>query len=393
VSNQQGQSLDLANVISVTVLPTPAQLGSPLINTIALFSKEVPTGWTPGQTYGVYLEPSAVATDFGVNSDAYALASAVFRQVPNPVETDGYLVIIPRLQSPSLETVRNAIARMGDTVYYYSVLIDEELAYSDAVEFAALASMIHGLKKAFGYCSSYVADLEPNSVLDLLRQGGLFRCRAFYHGNALLNGAAVQQTQIFSASYLGRGLSVDFSGAGTAITMHGKGLAGITPDQTIGQTQLEKAKTAGIDTYVSVAGIPMVFSTGANVFFDEVYNKDWLAMELQVAGFNYLIPTSFKIPQTNSGMEGLKGAYRKVCAQSVDNGVAAPGTWTAAVPPGIPQELFMSNIENVGYFVWSLPISRQSSADRIARKAPLVQIALKLAGAIHSSNVIVQVNN
>jgi hypothetical protein len=390
--NQQGQSLDLANVISVTVLPTPAQLGSPLINTIALFSRETPTGWTVGQTYGVYLDPASVATDFGINSNAYAIANAIFSQVPNPVETDGYLVIIPRLQSPSLESVRDAITRIGDTVYYYSVLIDEELAYSDPTEFGNLASMVHGLKKMLAYCSSYIADLEPNSVLDLIRQGSLFRVRTFYHGNALLNGASVQQTQIFAAAYAGRGLSVDFSGTGTAITMHGKALTGITPDQTIGQTQLEKAKTAGIDTYVSVAGIPMVFSTGANTFFDEVYNKDWLAMELQVAGFNYLIPTSFKIPQTNAGMEGLKGAYRKVCAQSVDNGVAAPGTWTAAVPPGIPQELFMSNIENVGYFVWSLPLSQQSTADRVARKAPLVQIALKLAGAIHSSNVLVQVN-
>jgi len=34
--------------------------------------------------------------------------------------------------------------------------------------------------------------------------------------------------------------------------------------------------TAGVDTYIDVAGIPMVYSTGANKFTDEVYNLIWL---------------------------------------------------------------------------------------------------------------------
>jgi len=298
-------------------------------------------------------------------------------------------VIIPRLTSPTLETVRDAIDRTKDLVYYYGILIDEEMG-SDAVEFAALVLKIHGLNKMFAYCSSSIADLEPGSMLDLVRQASEFRGRMFYHGNALLTGGAVQQTQIFAASYISRGLCVDFSGSGTAITMHGKALVGLTPDQTIGQTQLSKALTAGIDVYVSVAGIPMVFCSGLNTWFDQVYNADWYAFALQVAGFNYLIPTSFKIPQTEEGMSGLKDSYRAICEQAKTSGVLAPGTWTGPVPEGVPQRLFMDNISNVGYFVYSQPVAKQAVADRAQRKAPLVQIAAKLAGAIHSSNVLVQ---
>jgi hypothetical protein len=212
-----------------------------------------------------------------------------------------------------------------------------------------------------------------------------------YYGNAILNGAGAQQTQMFAAAYLGRGLSVDFDGTGTAITMHGKQLVGPTPDQTVGDAQMALAKAAGIDVYVNVGGIQMVFCSGKNTFFDEVYNDDWLAMALQVAGFNYLMPVSFKIPQTDDGMHGLADAYRGVCKQAKDAGVAAPSTWTAAVPAGVPAALFLSNIARIGYYVWFKPVGQQSASDRADRKAPLVQIAIKLAGAIHSSNVLVQV--
>lgn len=390
MSNLPGQNIPITNVISVTILPTPATLGLININTVALFTSNQPNGWSGGQTFGVYTTPNQVGIDFGVNSDAYAMAIDFFAQTPNPVDTDGYLVIIPLLTGGGGETVRAAIARISSTVFYYGVLIDNELAGSNATEFGLLCALLQANGNLFGYCSSNVNDLNPGSPLDLRRSSSQFRCRMFYYGSPLLNGAAVQQTQIFAAAYLGRGLTVDFTGTGTAITMHGKQLTNIAPDQTVGQTQLNLAQTAGIDVYVSIAGVPAVFCSGANQWFDQVYNNDWFSGALQVAGFNFLMPISFKIPQTEEGITGLKGAYAGICAQAVTAGVLAPGTWTGAIPAGVPQKLFLQNIANVGYYVFSKPIASQSQADRSARKAPLIQIAAKLAGAVQSSNVLVQ---
>ena len=132
-----GQVLNLSYVVTVTVLPTPAQLGTPLINTILLVSQEVPnvTLGGAGGVYGVYTDMAAVATDWGINSNAYAIAQSIFSQTPNPVESDGYLIIVPRLQSPTLETVRAALTRFGSTAFYYGVLIDEEMD-AEASEFA-----------------------------------------------------------------------------------------------------------------------------------------------------------------------------------------------------------------------------------------------------------------
>ena len=75
---------------------------------------------------------------------------------------------------------------------------------------------------------------------------------------------------------------------------------------------------------------------------------------------------------------------------AVNNGIVAPGTWNGAIPFGNPDD-FKRNIEERGYYIYSLPISQQSQTDREARKAPVVQIALKFAGAIHSSEVIVNI--
>jgi len=42
--------------------------------------------------------------------------------------------------------------------------------------------------------------------------------------------------------------------------------------------------------------------------------------------------------------------------------------------------------------VYAAPVESQSQADREARKAPVIQIAVKLAGAVHFVDVIVNVN-
>jgi hypothetical protein len=91
------------------------------------------------------------------------------------------------------------------------------------------------------------------------------------------------------------------------------------------------------------------------------------------------------------GMAGLKDAYRTICKQAVINGFVAAGSWTAADWFG-DHEDFLRNITDIGYYIWSLPVTQQLAADREDRKAPVVQIAIKTAGAIHSSDVLVNVN-
>jgi len=173
--------------------------------------------------------------------------------------------------------------------------------------------------------------------------------------------------------------------------MHLKPLLGVQPDPTMTPTILNLAQNAGADCYVSLQGDSAIFTSGANQFYDQVYNLEWAIGALQVAGYNYLAQSSTKIPQTENGMDGLKGAYRSVCNQAVSNQYLAPGSWTSSTTFG-NQALFLANIAQFGYYIYSGPIATQLATARQARQAPLVQIAFKQAGAIQSSDVIVYVN-
>jgi hypothetical protein len=173
--------------------------------------------------------------------------------------------------------------------------------------------------------------------------------------------------------------------------MNLKEISGVTADTGLTQTILTEAKAVGADVYANIAGLSCVMSHGANGFYDDVYNLLWLVGALEVAGFNYLRMAGTKIPQTESGMDGLKGAYRSVCKLAVTNGFVAPGSWTGSDTFGSPED-FRRNIADFGFYIYSAPVALQSSADRLARSAPTVQISFKYAGAIHSSAVIVNVN-
>ena len=143
--------------------------------------------------------------------------------------------------------------------------------------------------------------------------------------------------------------------------------------------------------YASFQGVPKVFTSGANKFFDDVYNLQAYVAGLLVAGFNALAQSSTKVPQTENGVAILKGAYRAVCEQYVANQYLAPGAWNNPTTFGNLADL-LRNISERGYYIYSASVALQSSVDRAARKAPLIQIAVKEAGAIQSSSVIIYVN-
>lgn len=292
-------------------------------------------------------------------------------------------VVVTVAEETAGEPLAAAITRTKDLVQYFGILPTWIVPETPML---AAAAVVQTLNKIMGAVSRTEADIDPGGALDLLRTGNLSQTRGLYYG-----GATDLAALLMSAAYFGRGLSTDFSGSNTTQTMHLKDLIGVQPDPSMTQTILNKAQVAGADVYASFQGVPKVFTSGANKFFDQVYNLQWLVGALQVAGFNYLAQSSTKIPQTEQGMDGLKGAYSNVLEQAVTNQFSAPGRWNSATTFG-NQGDFLENISQRGYYIFSTPISVQSQAAREARQAPLVQIALKEAGAVQSSNVLVYVN-
>jgi len=286
------------------------------------------------------------------------------------------------------ESYGAAISRTQGVVQYFGVMPTDTVADLGQADVLSAAAIILPLNLIGFFVSYSQTDIEAGGTLDLLRSGSFNNSRGLYYGDSSTNGFTALQMM---AAYGGRGLSVNFNGSNTTITMHLKQLLGIQPDPSMTQTILNLAQAAGADCYVSIQGDPAVFSSGQNKFFDQVYNLEWFVGALQVAGYNYLAQTGTKVPQTENGMDGLKSAYRTVCQQAVSNQYSAPGSWTSSTTFG-NQLLFFQNIAQYGYYIYSQPISQQLAAARQAREAPLVQIALKEAGAIQKSSVLVYVN-
>lgn len=373
--------LQLSNVITISVSQTPTGVSAFNTSNLALFTPETPS---PAYSSGfkIFLDPSGIATDFGSSSVTYKMALAAFAQNPNMLLPGGYLVVIPLNSS---ETLDAAITRTSTLVQYFGLMAAQIESQADML---AAAAVIQTLNKVGFFVQFSTASIAPGGSLDLLRSGSFTQSRGLFYDDSTSSGL---NALLFQAAYAGRALSTVFAGSNTTQNMHLKQLATINPDPNITQTLLTTAQTAGADCYVSIQGFSCVFSSGANDFFDNVYNLQAFAGSLQVAGFNYLAGASTKIPQTEIGMNGLKGAYRAVCDQFVSNAYLAPGVWQSPTIFGNQADLF-SNVAQFGYYIYSSPINKQLQVDRVARKAPLIQIAAKEAGAINSSSVIVLVN-
>lgn len=376
--------LSLNNVINISVSATPAGLSAFNTSNLALFSSETPTGSWPSAGYKIYLDPTSVGADFGTTSITYLMALAVFSQTPNILAGGGSLVVITLNASEKIDA---AIPRTIGLVPYFGVMTTTILVQADLL---AAAAVIQANQLIGFFPADTAADIAAGGKLDLLRSGNFTQSRGLYYGDTTGSPAGINAIR-FAAAYAGRALSTNFAGSNTAQTMNLKDLAGIQPDPTMTQTIQTAATAAGADTYVNLAGVSKVLCAGANQFFDEVYNLLWFVTALEVAGFNYLAQSSTKVPQTESGMIGLKSAYLAVCELSRSNGYAAAGLWTSPTTFGVQADM-LANIAQRGYYIYSTPIAQQLPSARTARQAPLVQIALKEAGAMHSSSVIVNVN-
>ena len=369
--------INISEVINVSISTPPAGIAEQNVSNLACFTRDTPVV-ASSDTFRIYTSSTDVATDWGSTSAVYTAAVAVLSQSPNIITGGGKFIVVP---VGSSETSQAALARIIPQVFFggFSTTFSELDA---AILLTAATAQAEG--KIFGIASSDIADLVTPGLFFEVQSQTLTRTRCLFHSDAA-------QLDAFKWAYLSRGMSTNFAGTNTTSTMHLKQLSGVSADLDLSETHRGQCEAVGADVYVSIAGRPSILSYGANWFFDEIFNLAWFKMALEVAGFNALAKTSTKLPQTESGMDLLKGAYRRVCEQALANGMVGAGSWTGTDTFGDPEDFNRCIIER-GYRIYSIAIAQQSPVDRAARKAPLVQIAAKFAGAIHHSDVIVNIN-
>ena len=196
--------------------------------------------------------------------------------------------------------------------------------------------------------------------------------------------------RLAAAAYMSRAHVVNFAGENTAITMNLKELVGV-PSEVFTQTEITNAQNVGLDLYVPFKNVPKLLTSGANDFTDNRYNLLAFLDAVQTDAFNVLGTTPTKLAQTEEGVNALVDQVEATCQQFVTAGVFAPGSWTSSARFG-DREQFDRNIEQTGFYVLAQPLTTQSTDSRQRRESPVIQVAVKNAGAIHSADIIINFN-
>lgn len=193
-----------------------------------------------------------------------------------------------------------------------------------------------------------------------------------------------------AASIFGRAFTVNFQGNNTTITLKFKQEPGVTAE-TLTTTQAAALTAKNCNVFVNYDNDTAIIQQGVmgnGFFFDEVHGTDWLQNDVQTAVYNLLFTSTTKIPQTDAGVNQIVTTIASRLEQAVANGLVAPGVWNADGFGNLKRGDTLSS----GYYIYAPPVATQSQADREARRSPVIQCAIKLAGAIHSVDVIINVN-
>jgi hypothetical protein len=191
-------------------------------------------------------------------------------------------------------------------------------------------------------------------------------------------------------SLIGRQLTVDYTGNNTVITLMYKQEPGVAAE-TLNATQMSALEGKNCNVFVAYNNGTTIIEpakVASGEFIDTIVGMDAFCIDVQTALFNRLFTSTTKIPQTDPGMHILATDIEGVCQQYVNNGLFAPGVWNSGGFGTLNQGDFLPK----GYYVFQPPVASQSQADRAARKSVPFQIAVKLAGAVHTIDFAVTVN-
>jgi hypothetical protein len=301
----------------------------------------------------------------------------------SPVDVSGLLGLTVdksavRLSGAAAEDVTaslNALARVDGS--WYGFHLTKEVTDDDK---KAASLWAEGTTK-FHFCTSGDAPiLDATATTDL---ASYLKGQSYTH--TLLQYSSTNDYA--AASAMARGLQVNFEQINSTIVLMFKQEPGVSPEN-LTATQYSTLDTKKVNYLATVSnGFIMLFNgvTPSGRFFDEVMGLDWFKADMANEVFTALTTSPTKVPQTDKGVEVLLQAASVTCQTAVRNRLAAPGVWTH---DGFGA-LVNGELLPLGYYLYADPVASQSDADRSARKAPPIQVALIGAGAFQGVDIVV----
>ncbi len=377
------QGLPVSNVASVDIIMSPRAAAGRNFGSLLILGSATIIPLT--ERIRLYTSAASIGTDFGTNSEEYLAAVAYFSQSPTPsqVYVGRWAKTLAAAEVGKVETLLDGVnACLGFTSWYgLGVTYDADRKDDDllpvcaAIESSSLSRILA------------VTTKNTDALLTTVNTDIASKVKAAKYSRTFVQYSSTSNYGAISA--FGRAFTVDFNGFGTTITLKFKQEPGITYESlTPAQAAALDAKSCNV--YVYYANDTAILQQGVmgnGDFFDERHGLDWLQNYVQTNLFNLLYTSGTKVPQTDAGNTRIMANVEASMDQAVNNGLIAPGVWNG----GQIGQLSPGDTLTKGYYVYMPAISSQAQADREARKSVPVQVACKLAGAIHYASVQINV--
>lgn len=279
------------------------------------------------------------------------------------------------------ESLASAITALLDYNTWYMVCVAPDASDDSIVEAAGLIEAASPSRMiGFTIQNSTEIDSTASSTLGSRLKGlGYNRTILVYSSDS----------PVAAASVFGRMATINFEGSNTTLTLKFKQLPGVTAEN-LRSSQAEALKSHNVNAFCAYQNDTSILQEGITSggwFIDETHGLDWLQNRVETDLWN-LLYTSKKVGQDESGATAIVSCVNKSLEQGVTNGLIAPGVWNGDAFGALESGDTLST----GYYVYIQPFDEQSQSDREARKAPPIQIAVKLKGAVHFINVTITVN-
>lgn len=377
------QGLPVSNVVNVDIIMSPVAAQGRNFGALLILGTSTVIPVT--ERIREYSALEDIGTDFGVDSPEYEAATVFFSQAPKPTQLfiGRWAKTLATAESGAVETMLEAAnAAMQYTNWYGLALADSaDLVEKDLIAVAA-AIEASSLSRILA-----VTTADPDVLVAGNSDNIGYKLKAAGYGRTFWQYSTSSKYAAVSA--FGRAFTVNFNGSNTAITLKFKQEPGITYE-TLTTSQAAAIDGSNGNVYVYYANDTAIIQQGVMAngdFFDERHGLDWLQNYVQTNLYNLLYTSTTKIPQTDAGVTRLMTNVEASLDQAVTNGLVAPGIWNGG-PVG---QLSPGDTLTKGYYVYAGAVANQAQADREARKSPVIQAAIKLAGAIHYADVQINV--
>jgi hypothetical protein len=250
----------------------------------------------------------------------------------------------------------------------------------------AIAPYIEGTSTYhyYGVTTQEGAALIPTAFTDIAYQISALKFERSGVQYSSLNPYAV-------VSLLARILTTDYTANKSVITLMYKQEPGIGAEN-LNETQAEALEAKHCNVFAAYNNNTAIIQNGVSAsgtFLDIIAGTAAFAVAVQTTVFNTLYLSPTKIGQTDDDIHKLFTAIEDTCLRFENNGLLASGVWDSEGFGSVNTGDFLSK----GYYVFIPPVSSQDVASRSARFAPSIQIAAKLAGAVHKANIAITVNS